>query len=445
MAKLRRPASAVFQWAVTAAGFACLAAASVPRPYLPAVWPALFFVLLAVLAETQTAETHGGQALSVSPAVDLAALLVCGGPAAVWAGAASVLGTLMRTEEKGWRHVFNIPPALTLFNGCGYALSTGAMWGVYAALGGHTLVPASAGGVLRQLGSAAAPSAAGLAAAVALNVLINSSFFALRRGEKLSAVLSGALPWAAPGFVAVGLLGAVLAGLYLCRGWGTVLLFLLPLLLARAVFLLYRSQRETYLQTVQSLAAAIEAKDAYTLGHSRRVEAYCALMARELGFSRSRSETLRFGALLHDIGKIGIGEAILNKPGDLTDDEYRLIRSHPEKGERIVADVVFLRRPARLIRWHHERFDGRGYPDGLRAADLPLEVRVLTVADSYDAMTSARPYRDALTRGEAMEQLYKGAGSQFDPTVVAAFDRALSRTAKGAGRSFGMKTIRSEI
>jgi putative two-component system response regulator len=180
------------------------------------------------------------------------------------------------------------------------------------------------------------------------------------------------------------------------------------------------------LQTSQTVvfafARAVEVKSPYTRGHSERVTAYALELAEHLGISPGQRELLRKGGLLHDIGKIGIPDAILNKPGALTPEEYAVIKQHPAQGVTIVEPLVSLQDTIPLIRWHHERQDGRGYPDGLRGEDIPLLVRILSVADVYDALSSARPYRSAIPHEKCLEMLRQDAqGGGLDADLVRAF------------------------
>jgi putative nucleotidyltransferase with HDIG domain len=183
--------------------------------------------------------------------------------------------------------------------------------------------------------------------------------------------------------------------------------------------------RELFLQGVQTLAHALEAKDAYTSGHSIRVSRYAMQTAVRLGFTGERLEEIRLGAELHDIGKIGTREAVLNKPGPLTDDEFRHITEHTILGERILAPLA-RENPTvlRIVRHHHERMDGRGFPDRLQGGDIPIEARIVCVVDAFDAMTTNRAYRASRTPAEAMEELDRCVGGHFDTDVVGAFKAA---------------------
>jgi len=177
----------------------------------------------------------------------------------------------------------------------------------------------------------------------------------------------------------------------------------------------------TYVETISTLALAVEAKDPYTRGHSRRVAEYCLKMADEFKLDEETKSTLRDAAILHDIGKIGIRDRILLKPGKLTQEERLEMQRHPIIGENIIKPIHSLSKVAYLVRHHHEQLDGGGYPDGLKGNELTLSLRILTVTDVYDAMTSSRPYRKALSEKEAKEELIRQSGTHFDPEVVQTF------------------------
>ena len=179
----------------------------------------------------------------------------------------------------------------------------------------------------------------------------------------------------------------------------------------------------TYDATLAALSSALDVRDTETEGHARRVVRYMELIAAELAVPAADHPTLRRGALLHDIGKIGVPDHILRKPGPLTDLEWETMRTHPDLGARIIANVPFLTEVAEIIRAHHERWDGGGYPAGLAGEGIPLGARIFAVADSFDAMTSDRPYRRGRPLDEALAEIERCAGTQFDPAVVAAFLR----------------------
>ena len=168
------------------------------------------------------------------------------------------------------------------------------------------------------------------------------------------------------------------------------------------------------LHVVHTLAKTIDAKDAYTNGHSERVADYSKEIARRFGYDEDRQEEIYMMGLLHDVGKIGVPDTVINKPGRLTDEEYDMIKSHPVTGAEILATVSEMPALVTGARWHHERYDGRGYPDGLKGEEIPEEARIIAVADAYDAMTSHRSYRDIIPQDHVKSEIEKGMGTQFD-------------------------------
>ena len=185
---------------------------------------------------------------------------------------------------------------------------------------------------------------------------------------------------------------------------------------------LHACRRRDYIGIVATLIEAVEAKDRFNRGHSRRVAELASRFAHHVGLPARERELLETAAKLHDIGKIGIPEEILNKPGRLTHSEFDIIKSHPVIGEQILMPLDFLAEARPIVRHHHERWDGGGYPDGLHGSSIPHTAAMLSIVDSFDAMTSTRPYRDGLPRERALSILRDGAGSQWDPALVRSFE-----------------------
>lgn len=183
----------------------------------------------------------------------------------------------------------------------------------------------------------------------------------------------------------------------------------------------YRFLKKSHLDSVKVLAEAIDAKDPYTRGHSDRVKRMSLAIARQMDFSEERLETLEYGALLHDIGKIGIKDEILQKQGPLNGEEYEYIKEHPLIGVKIVEGVEFFKDKIPIIRHHHENYDGTGYPDGLAGEAIPLESRIISLPDAFDAMTSARPHRGVMPLQDVLAELERFRGKQFDPKVLEVF------------------------
>jgi putative nucleotidyltransferase with HDIG domain len=214
------------------------------------------------------------------------------------------------------------------------------------------------------------------------------------------------------------LVGAIAAVVYADLGAPALALFAFPLLLTRDALMRSLELRTSRLEALRALSSSVDARDRYTFDHSSRVSRLAALLAREMGFAESTVEAVESGALLHDIGKLGVDLEILSKPGPLEGDEMAAIRMHPLRSARVVSQVELFKGAIDIVRHHHERPDGTGYPYGLKAHEIPIGARILNVADAFDAMTSDRPYRKKRDLADAVEELRRGSGTEFDPVVV---------------------------
>jgi HD superfamily phosphohydrolase YqeK len=224
-----------------------------------------------------------------------------------------------------------------------------------------------------------------------------------------------------------GAFGLVTAALWGELGPFTPVLVLIPLFVARWAIAQFAEQQRAYEATVSALCQAVETKDLYTRGHSERVSRGSVMIAREIGMHTERVEAIRYAGMLHDVGKLGVPTKVLQKTGKLTEEEYAAIQLHPLRGMDIVREIGFLDEALAGIMHHHERIDGRGYPMGLAGDEIPEFARVLAVADAFDSMTSTRSYRGARPVHQAIEELRKWAGTQFDPAFVDAFVAAIKR------------------
>jgi HD-GYP domain-containing protein (c-di-GMP phosphodiesterase class II) len=222
-------------------------------------------------------------------------------------------------------------------------------------------------------------------------------------------------------------LGLLIAALWRVGGAFAAILVLVPLFVARWAIGQFAAQERAYAATMAALCQAVETKDWYTRGHSERVSRGSVMIAREVGMRPSRVEAIRYAGMLHDVGKLGVPTTVLQKCGALTEEELAAIQLHPMRGLVIVSEIGFLDEALAGIMHHHERVDGRGYPMGLAGDEIPEFARVIAVADAFDAMTSNRSYRDARTIEEAVADLRKWSGTQFDPALVDAFVMALNR------------------
>ena len=376
--------------------------------------------ILVIVSESRATQLRKGQLTwSPSSAAMLASVVLVGPVGAAIVGACTALG-LRRGPS----------PLQRLFNTAMYALSAYLASRAYLALGGRLGPPGET-----SFPAIIAPFAgAALVLVVANHGLLGGVLWLTSRSDRAT---SGAAENQGNGVglsVRLGLsdLGYGAFGLLIAALWGVAgpfapLLVLIPLFVARWAVAQFAEQQEAYEATVGALCQAVETKDVYTRGHSDRVSRGSVMIAREIGMRADRVEAIRYAGMLHDVGKLGVPTKVLQKTGKLTEEEYRAIQLHPMQGLDIVRDIGFLDEALAGIKHHHERIDGRGYPMGLAGDEIPEFARVLAVADAFDAMTSTRSYRGARLIDEAVEELRKWSGTQFDPAFVAAFVAALKR------------------
>jgi putative nucleotidyltransferase with HDIG domain len=317
----------------------------------------------------------------------------------------------------GQRHV---PLVKRLFNGAQFAIGGRTAGLVFGALGGARFEPGQAGWVWDALG----PFVGALLTFVLVNLVLTSGVLLLSGESEPCEMVrdSGQLAGVCIGY---GMYGLLIAGLWADLGPLVAVLVLLPLFVARWALEQTFGQRRAYDATLAALCQAVETKDPATRGHSERVSRGAVMIARQIGMRPERVEAIRYAGMLHDIGKIGVPTKILRKDGDLTDDEFAAVQLHPMRGLEIVREIGFLDEALAGIMHHHEKINGRGYPMGLVGDEIPEFARVICVADAFDVMTSARPYKAPVPITDAKEELRRCAGTQFDPVMVEAFLRAL--------------------
>jgi HD-GYP domain-containing protein (c-di-GMP phosphodiesterase class II) len=263
-----------------------------------------------------------------------------------------------------------------------------------------------------------------------LNTLITSMLFSILHNKSILYFFKSNLKLGLLSNIALAPFGLCLAFIFNKYNYLGVLLVVLPILLARYTFSLYIETKTQYVQTVHSLMRAMEARDKYTEGHSQRVAEITEQIAKELKFSDERIERINMASMLHDVGKIGIDDSILNKPDKLTNEEFEIIKTHPQIGYSILEDIENLKDILPMVRNHHERYDGKGYPDGKNAEELPLDVFIIQLADSIDAMATDRPYRKAMSEQYIVNEINKYSGTQFHPKVVEAYMSILRKQGK---------------
>jgi len=313
-----------------------------------------------------------------------------------------------------------------------------AMTSVYAAIGGFVYLLAGGAtnvsqvdGVWPLLLRVGLPLMVADVAQCLFNAVILSGIVRLTQGTPIRRFVLGMLGTSGPAYIGYGIIGFLFVILWVPAGVGpaSALLILAPLFVARWAFAQYGDEQRAHERTLSALAAAVETKDLYTRGHSERVASLCDLMAGSLALSHQDTEALRFAGMLHDIGKLALPARVLRKADQVSDPDLVSIATHAARGVEMVRGIEFLADSTEAILHHHERMDGRGYPGGLRGEDTPLLARIIAVADAFDSLTTSRFHRDAYTVAEALAQLHERAGTQFDPSIVAALERSLARHA----------------
>jgi putative nucleotidyltransferase with HDIG domain len=388
-------------------------------------WIVLALAAVAALAERGSVRFSSTIEQSISLLPLLFAAVLFGPLAAMLIAAASMVGDFRRPYAR-WA-VYTLSRSIT-----------GAVTGL-AAAEIAALAP-------NRLAGIALATIVGAIVAEAMDISLGSVTFWLRGHgpifepvKMMAPALLGAVPVYAP-------VVALLAFAYERVSPWTIPLFVVPALVAQHTFVLYRQQQnlasdlananETLeranLSFATALVATLDARDRYTAGHSAAVAVYARDIAERMGLSKREQQLAHLCGLVHDIGKVGLPPGLLEKPGALTLEERRLMEQHSEIGERILANVDDYAEIAKIVRHHHERVDGHGYPDGLTGTEIPLIARIIGVADAYNAMTSDRPYRDAMPSRVARMRLAQAVESQFDTTVVAAFEAILA----GADESY---------
>jgi hypothetical protein len=397
---------------VVAAGVT-IAARTFPGAKIDSWVPVLWWLAFSIAADLSPIVLPGSNAyITVTSALDYAAIVVFGPVVAAMISTVSTVATSLTTKHKTAPHkiLFNASLFIVTINLAGWAFR----------LAGGEVTPE-----IREL---VVPMAACGITYFLADTFGVSTIVALSQGISAWRVWQRTYLWTTithlVGFVP---LGAIIVVIFLHIGIPGVALFLVPLMLARYSFRLYTDMRQVHFDTVRALTSAIDASDPYTRGHSERVTHYSVAIAREMRLSERRIEAIEYAGFLHDMGKVGIHHDILTKPSSLTDEEWKTMREHPAIGARIVSDLDFLQGAREVVLYHHERYDGTGYPEGLKGERIPLEARIAKVADAFDAMMSNRPYRSSLGLEKSIKELENGKGTEFDPKVVDAFLAVLEK------------------
>lgn len=366
--------------------------------------------LLSLICESLPALLNSDNArVSLSYSAGLASVVLLGPAGAAMVGAPAMFA---------WRHEMNV--VKRLFNGAQFALSGYLAGVVYTAAGGDIGKPTNG-----SFPGIVAPYVFAVVTYVAVNLLLIGGVLVLTKQAPL-----WGFRWRPIGNLLVGQLAYGTFGLLIAAPWGLIgpfsaVLVLLPMLLARWAFEQTTAQQQAHAATIAALCQAVETKDYYTRGHSERVSRGSGMIAQAIGMRPERVNAIRYAGMLHDVGKLGVPTKVLQKAGDLTEEEYAAIQLHPMRGLEIVREIGFLDEALAGIMHHHERMDGTGYPMGLAGEEIPEFARVISVADAFDSMTSTRSYRPARSIEEGVTELRRSAGTHFDPELVEAFIAAV--------------------
>jgi putative nucleotidyltransferase with HDIG domain len=388
-------------------------------PHSQSVWPLIGFAVLALVAERQTVRLTANLQLSVAFLPLLFVAVVFGPLPAALIGAVTVLPDFRRPFTRWVIWTSN----RTLVGG----LAGVAAFEVLGS-GGNTF-----GRILAATSAAAVVD-------FGLDFVLNGTTLVLRGTGSIRALARTTGPVALAGIPLYTSLVGMLAYSYIAFTPWSAALFFIPAFAAQRLHVMYREQQDALselgeanerleranLSFATALVATLDARDRYTAGHSAAVAIYSRDIAARMGLSQDEQHLVHLCGLVHDIGKVGLQPGLLEKPGALTLEERRFMEDHAAIGERILSKVEDYTEVARIVRHHHERVDGLGYPDGLQGEEIPLLAKIIAVADAYDAMTSDRPYRDAMPSRVARLRLAQAVESQFDTTVVAAFEAILA-------------------
>lgn len=409
----------------------CLSVFVLSNYFRKAVFNANIIFQIAVLTaaltvcRSLTLPTRKGQGVDISIVILYATMLLMGPGVTIVSIIISAFFTVVKWDDRKVGHIFNTPVTKTLFNNFNLILSVFLGYLAFSAFGG------SVGNL--KFPAILLPSFFFLITAFVANSICMFLLLKLKNGIPFFPSLLSGIASMLPTLLSFTPIGLFLALIFQLKdGPYLAMLFFVPLLFARYAFKLYIDSKEQYLRTISTLTAAIEAKDEYTQGHSKRVAQFAVDIAQAMRLSALRIENIKVASVLHDIGKIGINDVILRKPGKLAPDEWDRIIQHPSIGVKILEEVSMPDPVKEIILYHHVRYDKTGYPRIDKNRQISMEVHIVSLADAYDAMTSDRPYRLALTADEALGIIRRERGTQFHPVVVDVFMKIMHRNEQAA-------------
>lgn len=351
--------------------------------------------------------------VSVSLPISIAVAVLYGPEAGMWMAS---LGTLRKQDLTG-----KIKMKYVLFNRAMIAISMYSFCYIYDALGGTYATIAFSQGFI--------PFVVAACVYTVVNAILATGWWSLHFSQGFWVVWRSNIRWGLPNMMALVPVGMVmvLAAQSQEGGPWLLILFYLPIMVSKYSLDKYMELRTAYREMAAALSNAIDARDSYTRGHSERVSEYAARLAAALKLPDDQIDTIRYVGLLHDVGKVGIRDAIMKKQGTFTLDEYEEMKNHANIGADILAGLKFLGKGQDWVRYHHERWDGHGFPKGLAGEEIPIEARILACADSFDAMTTDRPYKAKMDLEAAKRELLRCSGTQFDPKVVEAMVKVIDK------------------
>lgn len=414
--KARRLREEAYTWATVVVGFA-LMFARIPHLDDPkTILEVLFMVALIAIGEASpvTLPNNVGT-VSVSLPIAYTVAVLYGPQAGIWAAATGTLRKVDFTRKNPIKYV--------LFNRSMIAISMFMFCEVYDLLGGTYGAVSFPSGVV--------PFVMAACIYTFTNAIIATGWWTLHAGQSFWTIWRSNIKWGLPNMMALVPVAMVMVLAAQQGGPWLLILFYLPIMVSKYSLDKYVELRSAYREMATALSNAIDARDAYTRGHSERVAEYAAMLAEQLKIPDDQVDVIRYVGLLHDVGKVGIRDAVMKKPGIYTLDEYEEMKNHAKIGADMLEGMKFLGKGQIWVRHHHERWDGKGFPAGISGEEIPLEARILACVDSFDAMTTDRPYKSKMDLGAAKQELVRCSGTQFDPKVVDAMLKVVEKLAAG--------------
>lgn len=370
----------------------------------------LLFIVFSIITESVVIFTPNKGGVTLTFGIILSVAILFGPSEGLLCAIASILFSVYKMDAE-IKHFFNIAWYKTLGNLNAYIISSGFSSLLFVYLNQ---------GLEFKEGSIILMFISGIVF-ILIDVMLVTTFMIVHSGADPTLLFRENFKGVIPNFIGLVTISIIIVMIYLKSGIEMVLILFFPYMLIRYSFRLVYDMQANYLSTIKALSSALEEKDPYTKGHSERVEEYSIMIANEIGLLNVDMQQLQYAAIFHDIGKIGVEDSILHKPGKLTEEEYEAIKQHPQKSVNILKGISFLKKAITFIESHHEGYDGTGYPNGLKGEEIPLEARIIAVADIYDALTTDRPYRKAMTKREAIDIIKEESGKKLDPFVVGKF------------------------